>query len=393
MPSTTATIAVSASSLAISAGAEDRHVNSSTSNTSPTKDDASTRPTFSHMTYSRAWLKQVALDNCAIAEKGSYVNPENNQVVNITKAFDQAMKGSIHYHSSHTFEPPPDSSRNQYSTTFIIANGSSSMQVASQLLKMQQSNDARDDETNSDDSQANSEDSQKTHIGVLNSASGKTPGGKFFRGTVSQEDQICRSSLLYPCLKQFDDRPHHFYFVNQKPKYRNSASACAIFSPHVPVIRQDSVRASLLAEPLHQISFCSIPAPNAFVVGPAKLEQDEEKTKRLIPKAQSPGQGDLGIPHEHISLWDSMHDRLFRVLSIFHQHACQDLVLCAFGCGVHGNNPDSVAQILHELLTGPFEGCFRNVAFSVAKARPANFQSFSTHFPEATVWENTEDVV
>ena len=230
MPSTTATIAVSASSLAISAGAEDRHVNSSTSNTSPTKDDASTRPTFSHMTYSRAWLKQVALDNCAIAEKGSYVNPENNQVVNITKAFDQAMKGSIHYHSSHTFEPPPDSSRNQYSTTFIIANGSSSMQVASQLLKMQQSNDARDDETNSDDSQANSEDSQKTHIGVLNSASGKTPGGKFFRGTVSQEDQICRSSLLYPCLKQFDDRPHHFYFVNQNP---NIATARL----HVPFFR------------------------------------------------------------------------------------------------------------------------------------------------------------
>ena len=37
MPSTTATIAVPASSLAISAGAEDRHVNSSTSNTSLSK--------------------------------------------------------------------------------------------------------------------------------------------------------------------------------------------------------------------------------------------------------------------------------------------------------------------------------------------------------------------
>ena len=104
------------------------------------------------------------------------------------------------------------------------------------------------------------------HLGILNSASGKSPGGLFFKGTVSPEDCICRATLLYPCLEQFEHEEHHFYVVNNKAKYKESSSACAIFSPRVPVIREDTMIGELLSS-YCTYSFVSLPAPNAFIVG------------------------------------------------------------------------------------------------------------------------------
>mmetsp|Transcript_18641 Transcript_18641/g.24007 ORF Transcript_18641/g.24007 Transcript_18641/m.24007 type:complete len:415 (-) Transcript_18641:173-1417(-) len=408
------TIAVPASSITAAgayAGSNGNSMNNNRSNAATAAAVTQTAPskqTYSHMTYSRAWLKQVALDNCQIAEQGYYAN-SNKTKVDISQAFAKAKTGSVHYHSSLEFQPPSELQKSRWpNTQFIVAYGSS-MQVACKLVRVQ-----AEVQHNYDDDNDNHADENHVHVGVLNSASGKTAGGKFFRGTISQEDQLCRASLLYPCLKQFENLPHHFYMVNQKPKYENSSSACSIFSPKVPIIRQDSVEATLLDKPmLNEISFCSIPAPNAFVVGKQQEEDDENNSNKnnyensyvgnknttethnevdkVIPKAQTPGEGVRAIPHDFISLEESLQDRFHRVLSICLEHKCQALVLCAFGCGVHGNNPDSVAQIFHSLLTKEFHGCFRTVAFSIQKARPANFESFLSCFPNATIWEEGQE--
>lgn len=228
--------------------------------------------------------------------------------------------------------------------------------------------------------------------------------------------------MLYPCLTQFEHQPHHYYTVNNKEKYKDNNSACAIFSPHVPVIRKDNLRGDLLDQ-YYTCSFVSIPAANAFVVG--KWDCSEHyHTAQAVPKAQPPGtaerimeeeqqrqrqhennndkqpsttttpndQDTVVTPeYEKISLRDAMYDRIYRALSLFYKHGCTDLVLCAFGCGVHGNHPLVTSKIFRELLLGQdgqespalFAGKFRSIVFAIQPSRHGNYKAFTTTFPEA----------
>lgn len=296
------------------------------------------------LTFSRDWLVHIANQTIDITRKGKYVNTLGAEV-QVADALKHAMDQSVHYHSSHVFAPSKTQTR-QFETQYRVWYGSS-LNVATQLQQIV----------------------PEAHVGILNSASGKTPGGKFFRGTISQEDCICRASLLYPCLVKYVDRPHHFYVVNNKPKYQQSNSTCAIYSPLVPIIRQDTVRGELLNS-ISKFSFVSTPAPNAFVLG-----------ETPVPKAQAPG--DSEAP-EHISLNEAMRDRCFRTLCIFAEQNCTDLVLCAFGCGVHGNDPVEVAAAFRDILaTEQFVGRFRTIAFAIQPSRHHNYKAFVEAFQEA----------
>ena len=307
------------------------------------------RRTSSSLTFSRRHLKNIAVETDEIAERGYYVNSKG-ETVSVKDDLQKAFDGSLHYHSSHVFQAPSEPGPFQ-KTQFIIARGSS-LQAATQLQD------------------------QKVPIGVLNSASAKTPN-KFLRGTVSQEECICRASLLASCLSKFDNKPHFFYYINNKEKYQQNASACAIYSPNVPIIRHDNVRGELL-DRYELASFVSIPAANAFVVG----RQEHELN---VPKAQSIGAAQAGVPHEHMTLHDAMYDRIFRALCIFQENGCQALVLCAYGCGVHGNNPETVARIFKEILMeSNMRGHFQTVVFAIQPSRTGNYKAFQKVFPEAT---------
>lgn len=206
------------------------------------------------------------------------MNHQGN-VVSVKEDLKKAMENSVHYHSSHVcFTPPPSSKQVVYDTKYLVWYGSS-IDVATMLQ----------------------ETCKDAHVGVLNSASAKSPGGKFSRGTISQEDCICQASLLFPCLLQFENMPHYFYHVNRKPKYQGSLSSCAMFSPLVPIIRDDTVQGTLLDEYL-KFSFVSILAPNAFVLG---------STDEPVPKAQAPGTSNSSAEHETMPLKEAMCDRCF----------------------------------------------------------------------------------
>lgn len=97
-------------------------------------------------------------------------------------------------------------------------------------------------------------------VGVLNSASGTTPGGRFLKGTVSQEDCLCRASLLYSCISQPKFQSEgRFYGKNRS--FRYGTSNCVIFSPDVPVIREDTVEGKLL-DRYEKVSFVSVSIQN-----------------------------------------------------------------------------------------------------------------------------------
>lgn len=302
------------------------------------------------LTFSRGWLIRISKETLQIAKDGKYYN-RRGESVDISKELQFSMQNSVHYHSSHIFEPSKTTVPRFESTEFCVCFGTS-LQVAT---KLQDELDQVYDHA---------------EVGILNSASGKYPD-KFLRGTLSQEEGLCRASLLYPCLEQYKDRPHHFYYVNQKSKYQESCSSCAIYCPLVPVIREDSMRGDLL-DNIRRFSFVSIPAPNAFVLG----TDDVEAT--TIPKAQKPGSNEKD--KEFMTIDSAMHDRIFRALSIFAENGCTDLVLCAFGCGVHGNNPMKIAECFKSILLKELKGRFRLVVFAIQPSRPANYEEFVSVF-------------
>ena len=298
--------------------------------------------THSRLTFSRKRLVDVGHETIKIGEQGWYIN-RRGQKVSVSQALDKAKSQSEHYHFEHTFAPPQKNLLGKYTTKFTIAYGSP-LQLASMLQKHV---------------------TDGGQVAVLNSASSKNPGGRVLKGTLSQEDQICRASLLYPCLFQYFGKRGYYYDVNLSPPYNGTtSSACAIFSPRVPIIREDSVESPLLDEPEY-VSFVSIPATNAFTHGKLPDEdacpEEEYEKRRKILKAD-------------------MRDRIFRVLSIMASHNCTDIVLSAFGCGVHGNDPFMVASIFQELLEKDFRGVFHRVVIAIQPSRRTNYQAFTNHF-------------
>jgi len=193
---------------------------------------------------------------------------------------------------------------------------------------------------------------------ALNFASAKNPGGGFMNGAIAQEECICRASGLYWCLMAFDKMPNHYYEVNRKLKGPNRAlySNCMIYSPGVPVIRNDTIDGTLLEE-IYKIDVITAPAPNAGVFSKH-----------------------TGLPEDHPQVVSALKTRIYRVLALAASEKCDALVLGAFGCGVFRNDPTIVANTFKELLHTKFKGIFKTVGFAILTQTGANFKSFKSAF-------------
>jgi hypothetical protein len=207
------------------------------------------RHTSTHLTYSRHHLVDVAMETIKIAENGYYIN-NKEQTVPLKEDLDYAVENCVHYDhefdfhdalkkyddlikeekEAHrrggggggiaaTFKSPrrllshhnnKHPSQRFPRTSFLVVSASW-IESASQLLR------------------ANNK-SNGFRVGVLNSGSGTTPGGRFLKGTVSQEDCLCRASLLYSCISQPKFMSEgRFYGKNRSLRY--GTSNCVIFSP------------------------------------------------------------------------------------------------------------------------------------------------------------------
>mmetsp|Transcript_7474 Transcript_7474/g.9276 ORF Transcript_7474/g.9276 Transcript_7474/m.9276 type:complete len:307 (-) Transcript_7474:136-1056(-) len=288
---------------------------------------SSTSTTITSLTFSRTWLAAVAKENMEIANHGSYTNRHGEQV-DVSRALKEVVKGSKHYHYSKEVLPPSPKDLNSRShDTKMYVCYSLILQAAIALRKA---------------------GAQK--VGVLNSADGFVPGGKFGTGCLSLEACLCRGSLLWPCLDKFKDKPNIMYKIN-KEKFTDSPSSCAIYSPNVPVIRRDALEAQFLDE--HEVcSFVSLPPPNAFALG---------STENVRSKLR-----------EHIS----------RALYIFAENGCTDIVLCSYGCGTRGHDPHMVAEIYNDILSKELKGFFNRVIFAINPKKKVEYNAFASIFEE-----------
>ncbi|MFF4006895.1 TIGR02452 family protein [Streptomyces sp. NPDC001717] len=232
-------------------------------------------------------LKDIAIQNERVATAGVYTTATGTRVP-IASALAAARSGTVSY--SPAFTPAPTGPF----TGGAEVTGEDSLRAARRLT-----------------------DEGVEHLAVLNFASARNPGGGYLRGAKAQEEDLCRTALLYPCLLEAPD-----YYAAHRASTDLNYSHRVIFSPHVPVIRDGS--RALLDQP-YQVSFLTSPAPNA-------------------------GRLALNSPGEKVDVKGTLTTRARRVLGVAAHHGVRELVLGAWGCGVFGNDPAEVADAFAEAL-------------------------------------------
>lgn len=268
----------------------------------------------------RSRLHQVAAVNQEIARRGTY-QTGSGAVVSIEARLASARAGTVSYRPQDLdalVRTPPGAHRGAVEVT---AEGG--MQAARRLHL-----------------------AGGRHVAVLNFASARNPGGGYLRGARAQEEDLCRTALLYPCLLEAPD----FYTAHRAcddPAYTHRV----IYSPGVPVVRDE--RGDLLTEP-YPISFLTSPAPNA---------------------------GELRRRSCVVDLAAVLTERAVRVLAVAAHHGIGELVLGAWGCGVFRNDPNQVAAAF-EVALRQYGAAFDQVVFAVWDHTPvsANRAAFQARF-------------
>jgi uncharacterized protein (TIGR02452 family) len=267
-------------------------------------------------------LRAVAAANARIVADGAYTAEDGTRVL-VRSALGAAIDTTVSHPPEGALAPPTGGHHTVFEVT---AEGS--LDAARRLHR---SGDGR--------------------IAVLNFASARNPGGGYLGGARAQEEDLCRTALLYPCLVRAQD-----YYAAHRASSDLLYSDRVIWSPDVPVHRGGDGR--LLAEP-YAVSFLTSAAPNAGEV----LRRD-------------PGAGE--------TIRRTLHRRAERVLAVAAHHGARRLVLGAWGCGVFRNDPRDVAGAFHTHLTGggAFASAFERVVFAVwdRSPRSANRAAFAERF-------------
>ncbi len=147
-------------------------------------------------------------------------------------------------------------------------------------------------------------------VAALVFASARNPGGGFRTGARAQEEDVARASGLYPCLTSV---PAFYEYHRGEPDLRYSDRI--IYSPGVPVFRDDT--GQLLDAP-YRMGMLTAAAPNL--------------------RAITINQPDLAATVPAV-----LATRAERILAVAAAHGHRRLVLGAWGCGVFGNTPATVA--------------------------------------------------
>ena len=258
-------------------------------------------------------LKFIAQETVAALERGNYT-ALNSNVVDFAPLLKRCVEGT------QCYEPDTLTSIREQ----VLAKSKTWDRTEFELVN----------ETTLQGSARIVESGKYEHIGVLNFASAKNPGGGFLGGAKAQEESLARSSGLYRSLLRCPD-----YYSYHRQLKTSLYSDWMIFSPDCPVLRTD--RGDWLEAP-YVVSFITSPAPNA-----GAIQANESHNLSEIPA--------------------TFRERISKLLALALYHGCDALVLGAWGCGAFRNDPDLVAPIFWEHLgpEGHFWGRFKKIQFSV----------------------------
>ncbi len=148
-------------------------------------------------------------------------------------------------------------------------------------------------------------------VAALVFASARNAGGGFLNGAQAQEESVARSSALYPCLRAAGE-----FYAFHRAHVELTYTDRVIYAPAVPVFRDDE--GTLLTKP-YPVTFLTAAAPNLSAIRGNQPELVAE-----VPAV--------------------LRRRAARVLAVAAAHGHRRLVLGAWGCGVFGNDPATVAE-------------------------------------------------
>jgi len=263
----------------------------------------------------------IAESTLAACESGRYANARG-QIVELRAAIDNAVAGTRLYDLA-TYTSPPV--RERVPATAYEVTSETTIEAVRRLAA-----------------------ERGGHVACLNFASAKNAGGGFQRGAQAQEESIARSSALYPCLLT---QPAHY--TRNRAHHSALYLDLAIWSPHVPVFRDDA--GAWLDAPV-PCSVITCAAPNASALRQHGAFDAAEVAATLRTRAAF-------------------------VLAIARDHGALRLVLGAWGAGVFGNDPEVVAEVFADLLRGPFDRTFAEVVFAVIGGPGApNHDAFARRF-------------
>ena len=259
------------------------------------------------MTLDRNEAAQVATATVAILNEGRYMAPSGQQV-EIAGDIAAAVAGTVSYPPE---APLPAVAPGHHTTEFTVRN-ETTLAAARRLAGAGLRPVAPD------------------------FASAKLPGGGFLNGAPAQQESLARASGLYACLA--GNAMYAYHRQRKDSMYSNYA----IYSPAVPVFRSDD---GALLEAPYACAFISAPAPNAS----ALRRHRGRRLRRAIP---------------------ALAERIAKVLTIGAAHGHDTIILGAWGCGVLGNDPRTVAALFSAALSGPFAGVYARVVFAVLDSSP-----------------------
>jgi uncharacterized protein (TIGR02452 family) len=282
-------------------------------------------------TVSRQQKIEIAKQSLAACEAGFYTN-DDDQRVELAPLIEAAKTGTRLYALGTDPLDPPDpptkratGTAGPYGGTTISVTSETTIEALVRLA------------------------AKGGHLGCLNFASAKRPGGGFLGGAQAQEESLARASALYPALQTQPE-----YYARNKAFGSALYLDIVLYSPAVPFFRDDNggwFDAPVLA------SVITAAAPNVKALHETRKYDADDVAEVL-------------------------HNRSELVLAVAAHHAIDRLVLGAWGAGVFGNDPAQVARIFDELLKGTFAGAFDEVVFAVLGTREtsANHRAFADVF-------------
>ncbi|HYF62629.1 MAG TPA: TIGR02452 family protein [Herpetosiphonaceae bacterium] len=188
-------------------------------------------------------------------------------------------------------------------------------------------------------------------LALLSFASARNPGGGFITGARAQEEDLARSSGIYPCLLT-----QPAYYDANRAQSSLLYTDHVIYSPGVPWFR---TRNRELLERMFLASVITAPAPNSGEV------------RRRDPAAGP-------------AIEAALRRRAGIVLAVARERGHRTLLLGAWGCGVFRNDPVMVADAFGDWLERPqFRGCFDRVEFAIydSSADRGTLRAFQERFP------------
>ncbi len=179
---------------------------------------------------------------------------------------------------------------------------------------------------------------------VLNFASAVSPGGGVRGGSFAQEESLCRTSTLYPCLNT------DYLWANYYEPHRNGCDRRntddTIYTPGVIVFKQDELYPLVVDEKYWlSVDVISTAAPDL-------------RRPRSIDDT-----GYVNLTDDE--LMELQTKRIRRILSIAAGEGNEVVVLGAFGCGAFHNPPRVVAEAFRKVIEESFLNRFKTIEFAV----------------------------